>query len=83
METEADKAAEPAEETGNERERSTIGFPYGDLDTAMQVAKGVHEVGGSSCEIERNSRLGMAKLCENSIRPSTAPSDISFDRAAA
>lgn len=32
------------------RGRSTIEFPYGDLDDAVAVAKGVHSRGGSSCE---------------------------------
>lgn len=31
------------------RERSTIEFPYLDLDAAVEVAKGVHQVGGNSC----------------------------------
>lgn len=32
------------------RERSTIEFPYLALDVAIEIAKGVHEVGGSSCQ---------------------------------
>jgi hypothetical protein len=32
------------------RERSTIGFPYLDLDDAVEIAKGVHTVGGSNCQ---------------------------------
>lgn len=36
-----------------ERERSTILFPYGDMDSAVRVAKGVHQVGGSSCQWEQ------------------------------
>ena len=35
------------------RERSTIVFPYLDLDDAVNVAKGVHIVGGSSCQIDQ------------------------------
>jgi DNA-binding protein H-NS len=31
------------------RERSTVEFPYLDLDAAIEIAKGVHDVGGSSC----------------------------------
>jgi len=31
------------------RERSTIEFPYLDQDAAVEVAKGVYDVGGSSC----------------------------------
>jgi hypothetical protein len=33
-----------------ERGRSTISFPYNDLDDVVNVAKGVHSVGGSSCQ---------------------------------
>jgi hypothetical protein len=40
----------PAEAVEGERERSTISFPYNDLDDAVNVAKGVHAVGGSSCQ---------------------------------
>jgi hypothetical protein len=32
------------------RERSTIEFPYQDLDEAVTVAKGVHAIGGTSCQ---------------------------------
>jgi len=32
------------------RGRSTIEFPYFDLDSAIEVAVAVHEVGGSSCD---------------------------------
>lgn len=35
------------------RERSTIGFPYLDLDDAVEVAKAVHTVGGQSCQWEQ------------------------------
>lgn len=47
------KAVEQAEELNDsedsKRERSTIEFPYLDLDAAVEIAKGVHQVGGSSC----------------------------------
>ncbi len=45
-------APEPVEiDEGGEdkRERSTVEFPYLDLDAAVGVAQGVHQVGGSSC----------------------------------
>lgn len=35
------------------RERSTILFPYLDLDDAVGVAKGVHVIGGSSCQADQ------------------------------
>jgi hypothetical protein len=41
------------EEADSERERSTIGFPYLDLDDAVEVARAVSEVGGRSCEWEQ------------------------------
>jgi len=33
----------------DKRERSTVEFPYLDLDAAVEVAQGVHQVAGSSC----------------------------------
>lgn len=35
------------------RQRSTILFPYQDLADAISVAKGVHTLGGSSCDIDQ------------------------------
>lgn len=35
------------------RERSSIDFPYGDLEGAIEVAKAVHTVGGMSCKWEQ------------------------------
>lgn len=35
------------------REQSSIQFPYGDLDGAIEIAKAIHAVGGQSCEIEQ------------------------------
>ncbi|WOJ90594.1 hypothetical protein RZS28_04685 [Methylocapsa polymorpha] len=37
----------------SKREVSSIQFPYGDLDDAVDFAKGVHAVGGQSCLIEQ------------------------------
>jgi hypothetical protein len=44
---------EQAQDGDAKRERSTIKFPYGDLSDAVEVAKGVHTVGGTSCEWEQ------------------------------
>jgi len=42
---------ENVQENGNgKRERSTVEFPYLDLDVAVEIAKGVHQVNGSSCQ---------------------------------
>ena len=35
------------------REQSSIQFPYGDLEDAIEIAKAIHEVGGHSCEVEQ------------------------------
>lgn len=36
-----------------ERERSTIEFPYTDLDNAVEVVKGVHSAGGTACDYDQ------------------------------
>ena len=44
-----------------ERERSTISFPYNDLDDVVNVAKAVHAVGGTSCEWDQlAAKLGQS-----------------------
>lgn len=35
---------------GSSNERSTIEFPYTDLDNAIEIAQGVHAVGGTTCD---------------------------------
>lgn len=45
------ESASPA--TGSSRERSTIEFPYLDLNDAENLAKSVHTVGGTGCLIEQ------------------------------
>ncbi|WP_281914815.1 hypothetical protein [Caldimonas thermodepolymerans] len=39
--------------TGRQRAQSTIEFPYLDLENAMEIASGVHAVGGSGCDWDR------------------------------
>lgn len=41
----------PAKEGPNER--STIEFPYSDLDAAVDIVKGVHAVGGTTCDYDQ------------------------------
>ncbi len=48
-----DTALQNGDDAKPERERSTIGFPYGDLNDAVAIVKGVRDVGGSSCEWEQ------------------------------
>src|SRR5215469_15262940 len=47
---EAERSSEGQRGSDSKREQSTISFPYHDLDDAIGVAKGVHTVGGTSCE---------------------------------
>lgn len=41
------------EDGGDKRERSTIQFPYNDLDDAVAIAKAVHENAGTSCSLDQ------------------------------
>jgi hypothetical protein len=41
------------EKVVQKREKSTIDFPYLDLDDAIGIVTGIHEVGGSSCLVEQ------------------------------
>lgn len=47
------KPVDAPEGVEGERERSTISFPYNDLDDVANVAKTVHAVGGTSCQWEQ------------------------------
>ena len=42
-----------SKETGASNERSTIEFPYSDLDSAVEIVRGVHEVGGTACDYDQ------------------------------
>jgi len=58
---ESSQLPEGEAEREGERERSTVAFPYGDLDDAVAIAKAVHEVGGSSCDWDQlAAKLGQA-----------------------
>ena len=46
----AERSAQGQRESESKREQSSISFPYHDLNDAIGVAKGVHMVGGTSCE---------------------------------
>jgi hypothetical protein len=41
------------QESGSERERSTIGFTYTDLDAAVDLVRGVHNAGGTACDYDQ------------------------------
>src|SRR5438094_10108099 len=45
---------ESQEAEGNgKRERSRIEWPYLDMDDAIEIAEGVHQLTGSSCQIDQ------------------------------
>ncbi|MGD9894356.1 MAG: hypothetical protein AB7U18_23965, partial [Dehalococcoidia bacterium] len=46
-------ATDVAVDADRKRERSTIGFPYVDLDNALSVARSIHEKGGGQCELDQ------------------------------
>lgn len=50
MEAEKKVQSIQADATKRSSERSTIDFPYLDLENACEIAEGVHQVGGSSCD---------------------------------
>lgn len=43
----------PADEKTSGNDRSTIEFPYSDLDSSFEVVQGIHNAGGTSCESEQ------------------------------
>jgi hypothetical protein len=52
MVEEAATDAQPEEAT-LERSRSTIAFPYGDLDDALEVVRAIHSNAGNSCSLDQ------------------------------
>jgi hypothetical protein len=54
------------------RERSTIGFPYDDLNDAIQVARSVHEFGGSCTSDQIAPRLGYSSVDNGAFRTRVA-----------
>jgi len=56
------RAVQSSGEGGDRRERSTIQFPYNDLDDAVAIAKAVHENAGLSCTIDQ-----LAAYVKNSL----------------
>ena len=49
-----DSAISPAKaDADKSQERSTIDFPYVDLDNAVEVVKGVHNAGGTACDSDQ------------------------------
>jgi hypothetical protein len=46
-------AAPENKPAGSQNERSTIEFPYTDLENAVEIVRGVHEVGGTACDYDQ------------------------------
>ncbi len=55
MESVTEIKSQPAvpPEAATERETSTIGFPYTDLDNGAEVVRGVHHAGGTACDYDQ------------------------------
>ena len=49
-----DKPEDTGSTSSERRERSTIKFPYGDLETAIGLASILHEHAGVRCEVARS-----------------------------
>lgn len=56
------KPMEQPAEAKRQRERSTIGFPYGDLDDGIAVAQAVHELGDRCSHEQLAPKLGHANV---------------------
>ncbi|HEX9774740.1 MAG TPA: hypothetical protein VGB83_04070 [Actinomycetota bacterium] len=65
--SQTESVKEPTSTGPARRERSSISFPYGDLDDAVAVAKGVFDVGGGSCESDQLA----AQLGHDSVKSGT------------
>ena len=62
------RAAQSGEEGDDKRERSTIQFPYNDLDDAALIAKAVHENAGLSCTIDQLAAYVRNSLTSGAFR---------------
>lgn len=49
----AETGAQTEDDKSDARERSTIQFPYNDLDDAVKIAKAIHENAGVECTIDQ------------------------------
>lgn len=53
MENQGKAPGKDGSKEGGSSERSTIEFPYTDLDNAVEIVRGVHEVGGTACDSDQ------------------------------
>lgn len=66
------KSAASDSDADQKRERSSIGFPYNDLDTAIVVAKAIHENAGLSCETDQLAAYMKQSATSGSFRLSVS-----------
>lgn len=63
------KEAEPDPKAGKRRAKSGVGFPYWDLDSAIDVAKTMHERAGGTCDnAQLATMLGYSGISNGSFR---------------
>jgi hypothetical protein len=53
MESASEIKVIPVESSPVANERSTVDFPYTDLDSAVEVVRGVHNAGGTACDSDQ------------------------------
>jgi hypothetical protein len=68
----AKRAAQAPEEESDKRERSTIQFPYNDLDDAVGIAKAIHENAGIECTIDQLAAYLKVSMTSGAFRVRTA-----------
>lgn len=68
----AQRAAQTAEDESDKRERSTIQFPYNDLDDAVAIAKAIHENAGIECTIDQLAAYLKVSMTSGAFRVRTA-----------
>jgi len=68
----AKRATQANEDEGDKRERSTIQFPYNDLDDAVSIAKAIHENAGIECTIDQLAAYLKVSMTSGAFRVRTA-----------
>lgn len=48
-----EKTHQPEVAISSQQERSTVQFPYSDLDAAIELVRGVHNAGGTACDADQ------------------------------
>ena len=61
-------AGAPSSDSDGARERSTIQFPYNDLNDAVTIAKVIHENAGDQCTVDQLAAYVKQSLTSGSFR---------------